>query len=232
MKKVTSPKCPLCKAPDTLTMYHKKDIDVFACRACALAFAWPQLSEAELQRLYGSSYYESWGIESDPTVRDMKKRTFELRLKALEELIPPGRILDVGCATGFFLEAATERGWQAYGVEVNPHAVEQGRKQFGDCLVRGTLEDAPFERASFDAIAMSDVLEHVSDPMAALHRANELLRENGLLAITTPNIAGFGARLLRGRWPHLKAEHHFYFSPRALSRVLTGDVCAGAEEAT
>jgi SAM-dependent methyltransferase len=150
----------------------------------------------------------------------MKKRTFELRLKAIEKRIPPGRILDVGCATGFFLEAAEDRGWSAYGVDVNPHAVELARKQFGDRVIEGTIDDARLARESFDAITMSDALEHVYDPLQTLFRANELLRNGGVVAVITPNISGIASILLRRRWPHLKAEHQFYFSPRTLSCVF------------
>lgn len=214
------PDCPVCKTPETTLLYRKKDVTVFRCRLCTLAFIWPQLSEEASQRLYGDSYYESWGIEEDLSVREMKKRTFGLKLKALEKIIPPGMILDIGCATGFFLEAAVERGWDAYGVEINPYAVEQARKQFGDRVQEGTIENVAFDLPSFDAIAMSDVLEHVSDPLAMLHRANGLTRKGGLVAITTPNIAGITARILRSRWPHFKPEHQFYFSPRTLSLLL------------
>ncbi len=215
------PKCPLCDAPEASLLHRKDDFTVFRCRACSLAFAWPQVSEETSRKIYGDSYYESWGIEEDPTVREMKKLTFGLRLRALEKIIPPGRILDVGCATGFFLEAAAERGWEAHGVEINPFAVEQARKQFGNRVIESTVEDAAFGQSSFDAIAMSDVLEHVPDPLATLSRANDLLRPGGLLAITTPNIASITARLLGRRWPHLKTEHQFYFSPRSLSPLLT-----------
>ncbi|UCD58430.1 MAG: class I SAM-dependent methyltransferase [Candidatus Hydrogenedentota bacterium] len=215
-----NPGCPLCKSPEAPLLYRKRDFTVFRCSSCTLAFEWPQLSEEASRRLYGNSYYESWGIEHDLSVRDMKKRTFTLKLRALERITPPGHILDVGCATGFFLEAAAERGWQAYGVEVNPYAVAQARRQFGDRVLEGTIESVSLDRTSFDAIAMSDVLEHVPDPMGTLRRAHELLRGSGLVAITTPNIASITAHLLRGRWPHLKAEHQFYFSPRTLSLLL------------
>lgn len=215
------PACPLCKASGATPAYQKPSLRVFRCPSCTLVFEWPQLSDQAAQELYGDSYYESWGIEQDPSVREMKKRTFELKLRAIERVISPGRILDVGCATGFFLEAAAERGWQAHGVEVNPYAVQQARKQFGDRVVEGTIESKQLDGLSFDAVAMSDVLEHVCDPLATLYRANELLREGGLVAITTPNVAGLAALIFRSRWPHLKAEHQFYFSPRTLSDLLT-----------
>jgi len=214
------PACPLCKSSGVSLAYQKESFGVFRCPYCTLVFEWPQLSEQAVQKLYGNSYYESWGIEQDPSVREMKKRTFELKLRAIEKVVSPGRILDIGCATGFFLEAAAERGWQAYGVEVNPYAVEQARKQFGDRVIEGTIGSKQLDGLSFDAIAMSDVLEHVYDPLEALCRANELLRDGGLVAITTPNIAGLAALIFRSRWPHLKAEHQFYFSPRTLSDLL------------
>ncbi|MBI5115703.1 class I SAM-dependent methyltransferase [Candidatus Poribacteria bacterium] len=212
--------CPLCGTPEPAHLYTKKAFTVFRCPSCTLAFTWPQLSEQAGRRLYGNTYFESWGIDGDPSVREMKKRTFDLRLKAIEKHIPPGRILDVGCATGFFLEAASDRGWSAYGVDVNPHAVELARKQFGDRVIEGTIDDARLGGEMFDAITMSDALEHVHDPFRTLFRANELLRNGGIVAVVTPNVRGISSILLGRRWPHLKAEHQFYFSPRTLSYVL------------
>jgi len=193
---------------------------VFRCSSCTLVFAWPQLSEESIHELYDQSYYDSWGIQQDESVRDMKKLTFKLRLKDIERVIAPGRVLDVGCATGYFLEAAIERGWDAYGIEINPYAVERAHEHLGERVVRGTIEDALFEPSFFDAITMSDVLEHVRGPLATLARVRELLRPGGVVAITTPNIASITARLLRSRWPHVKAEHQFYFSPRSLTHLL------------
>ncbi|GAB4339725.1 MAG: hypothetical protein Kow0099_15080 [Candidatus Abyssubacteria bacterium] len=150
----------------------------------------------------------------------MKKRTFGLSLEAVEDIIPVGSVLDVGCATGFFLEAALERGWAAYGVEPNPYAYEQARREFGDRVFLGTIETGSINGLSFDVIFMFDVLEHVRDPLGTLVRAGALLRNGGLVAIATPDIASMSARLLGRRWPHLKSEHQFYFSSHSLSRLL------------
>jgi len=212
--------CPLCGAPDAGELYRLESLTVLRCRSCMQVFTYPQISQEESRKLYDKSYYDSWGIECDESVREMKKCTFALKLNGLEKIISPGRILDVGCATGFFLEVASERGWDAYGVEINPFAVKEVRKQFADRVYEGTIEDAPFDPQSLDAVVMSDVLEHVTDPLATLCRVNELLRNRGLAAITTPNIGGITARVFGKRWPHLKPEHQFYFTPQTVSYLL------------
>lgn len=212
--------CLLCGSECTTPLYKKRDFTVFFCSSCTLAFVWPQISENDSRKLYGESYYESWGMRDDESVYEMKKRTFSLRLRGLERIISPGRILDVGCATGFFLEAAMGRGWDAYGLEINPFALKVARERFGSRIVEGAIEQAHFDNAHFDTIAMSDVLEHMPDPLLTLRRANELLKPGGLIAITTPNIKSITARLLRGKWPHIKLEHQFYFSPGSLSQLL------------
>ena len=81
------------------------------------------------------------------------------------------RYLDVGCSTGFVVEAARDRGWDATGIDLNPSAVEFGRSRGLD-LRTVALEDAGFAAGSFDAISLFDVLEHLLDPAAHAARVH------------------------------------------------------------
>jgi 2-polyprenyl-3-methyl-5-hydroxy-6-metoxy-1,4-benzoquinol methylase len=213
-------RCVLCGKASIKPFCRRDKFTIFRCSSCSVGFIWPQISKEKSAEIYDESYFESWGIREDKNLFQMKQRTFILRLKALERIIPPGKILDVGCATGFFLEVAKMRGWDIYGIEINPHAVRLARKQNGSRIYQGSIEEAKLERSFFDAIAMSDVLEHMVDPLASLQRANAILKPGGLIAITTPNLNSITAHLLGGKWPHFKVEHQFYFSPHSLSDLL------------
>jgi 2-polyprenyl-3-methyl-5-hydroxy-6-metoxy-1,4-benzoquinol methylase len=204
-------------------------------------FLSPQLSDAELGRLYSENYYAAWGIKGNAeneTTRQMKMATFQLRLDTIRRFLrrpagmtisaDPGRqpgpsasvatskILDVGCATGYFLELAQQQGFIPYGVEFSPYSAGIAKKKFGDDKIfEGTLEQFS-ANPSFQVIAMSDLIEHVRNPVATLTTAAQLLTDNGLIMIMTPDTATLSNQLMGRRWTHYKAEHFFYFNRRSM----------------
>jgi len=146
-----------------------------------------------------------------------------------------GRVLDVGCATGYLGAVLAARGSAVTGVEADPGAVAAARAR-GLRVVEGDLEDpGTLDRAAehgpFDAIVCGDVLEHLRAPERALGALADLLAPGGRLVASLPNIAHWTARreLLRGRFP--QADHglfdrtHLRFFTRASARELA--VAAG-----
>ena len=129
-------------------------------------------------------------------------------------------ILDVGTASGFFLEVARERGFDPFGVELSTYAANLAKTKFGDQRIwNGTLETAPFEKESFHAVTMCDLLEHVTDPLATLALAAAFLRPGGVILIMTPDTGSLTNRLMGHRWTHYKAEHLFYFNKDAMKQL-------------
>lgn len=167
-------------------------------------------------------YYAAWGIldGNEAHVAAMKAATFGRVLRGLERYLRPGTILDVGCATGFFLEAARARGWVPSGIEINEFAARRAREKFGDAVWCGPFEEAPLAPGSFDAVVMCDLLEHLPDPAAALRRTREALKPGGMLSVTCPDSSSLSARLAGNSWYHYKKEHLYYFSPRTLRALL------------
>ncbi|MEI7481114.1 MAG: class I SAM-dependent methyltransferase [Elusimicrobiota bacterium] len=194
---------------------------IYRCLKCGVSFVHPQLTDGELHELYGEAYYKSWGLAGragNKAVQRMKTDTFDLRLDLIAEYKCSGNILDVGCATGYFLEAAARRGFQVYGVEISDYSCAIAKRNFGDDRVyQGVLENCPFPEKHFDVIAMSDLLEHVRDPIKALRAARRFLKNDGIIMIMTPDTDALTRRLMRGKWTHYKAEHFFYFNRRSIS---------------
>jgi SAM-dependent methyltransferase len=118
------------------------------------------------------------------------------------------------------LDTARDRGWRARGVEPSRWAVEMGRERFGVDLVQGTAETLDGEPGSADAVVMLDVLEHVVDPVAALRGLRPLVAEEGVLALSTVNVASVHARLRDGAWPWFIRPHLHYFTPETLDATL------------
>jgi SAM-dependent methyltransferase len=99
----------------------------------------------------------------------------------------PGRLLDVGCATGSFMRVARNRGWSPQGVDVSPAAAAIAREVAGAETHAGTLEACRFPSDSFDAVTAWEVLEHVPSPKAFMAEIYRILRPGGRVALPTPN---------------------------------------------
>jgi 2-polyprenyl-3-methyl-5-hydroxy-6-metoxy-1,4-benzoquinol methylase len=131
----------------------------------------------------------------------------------------PGRLLDVGCHIGVFLELAAARGWAAQGVEPSRWAADVARDR-GLWVACETLRGSALPGGAFDVVTMWDVIEHFPDPAGELREVHRLLRPGGLVGITTMNVESFVARVLGPRWPWLMQMHLYYFSVRTLRALL------------
>ena len=195
------------------------------CEQCSTEFLFPQLDDEALQQLYSESYYAAWGLQGDTdneATRQMKMATFGRHLNLLARLGKQGRLLDVGCATGYLLEAAQVNSWAPYGVEYAAWAAAIAQKKFGrEAIFNGTLEQCHFPENFFDAIVMSDLIEHVRHPQETLLKAKALLKEEGLLLIVTPDTSALSHRLMGKRWTHYKPEHFFYFNRRSFQYLAS-----------
>jgi 2-polyprenyl-3-methyl-5-hydroxy-6-metoxy-1,4-benzoquinol methylase len=137
--------------------------------------------------------------------------------------VPAGRsprYLDVGCSTGFVVEAARDKGWEAIGLDLNPSAVEFGCSRGLD-LRAATLEDAGLAPGSFDAVSLFDVLEHLLDPVRTLRACVDLLAPGGLLFLYVPNYDS-ASRLLMGAAAHfIWPTHHLnYYTPATIGDLV------------
>lgn len=138
------------------------------------------------------------------------------------------RVLDVGCSSGYLARPLVANGCTVVGVEFDPDAAEEARSVCADVLV-GDVEtmELPFEEASFDVVLCGDLVEHLRDPEAFLARVRPLLRGDGRLVLTTPNVANWSMRLglLAGRWRYtergiLDRTHAHLFTRKTLVETL------------
>jgi 2-polyprenyl-3-methyl-5-hydroxy-6-metoxy-1,4-benzoquinol methylase len=187
---------------------------IVRCRSCGLVYANPRPIPRQLHEGYARS-------EDVDYAREASSRSINahISLHTIKRFVERGRILDVGCSTGYFLNAA-RLSFEPYGIEPSRWAVSFARDVLSLDVRLGSLEDADFPEGWFDVVTMNDVIEHLPDPRSCLSRTHELLRARGLLYIVTPNIASLSARLLRGRWWGLRPAHLYYFSTRTLEAML------------
>jgi SAM-dependent methyltransferase len=187
------------------------------CAGCGLHYVRPRLKWELI--LAG---YEGGTDASFVSQAAFRERTFRKSLGKLERMArPPGRrVLDVGAAGGSFLAAARERGYEPLGCEPSTWMCAFAREHYGLELHPGTLFDMPLSPASLDLLTLWDVIEHTPDPKAVLRRAHELLKPDGVLAMSWPDYGSLAARLLGSRWPFLLTVHLYYFTPRTMTALL------------
>ncbi len=224
-------RCNNCGADDTRPVAVIDNLHIVRCRRCGLTYVNPRYEQSALQEIYTESYYdhdgivnglEFFGYEDYLADEENIKLTFAGRLRTIHKYVTPGRLLDVGCATGFFIDLARERGWQVVGTEVSQFSAAYARDKLGLDVRLGTLTSLGLEPESFDTVTMWDVLEHVTDPMAELKEVSRVLRTGGILSIITPDAGSIVARLLGDRWEEYRRvrEHVYFFSRKTIAEML------------
>lgn len=218
--------CRVCNSSEVSVRSHRYLKNLWQCRNCRSEFVWPQPTPNELKRLYEQEYFfssESARAGYDDYLEDKSiiLKTFNKRLQIIEMRYPQkGKLLDLGCATGFFLEAAASRGWQVYGLDISQSATALVGKSFRPRVLNTVLEKTNFPDNYFDLITGWDFLEHVPDPQLVLGICRRILKPEGLLVLTTPDLSSLVARLAGDQWMGYKIDHLFYFSRRGLGTML------------
>jgi SAM-dependent methyltransferase len=214
-------RCPLCEA-DCPERFRVGSHGVRRCDPCDLEFVWPTPSAEALGAVYERGYFTGAGAGYDDYFgreRDLAARKAATRLDALGSLARrrPGRLVDVGCAAGYFVEAALARGWDAYGVEPSPEA----RQGMDAAVAPRVATSLGALDGDFDAITFWDVLEHLPDPLAALREARARLRPEGAIGVVVPVLGSVNTRLAPRSWDQYKPpEHLWFFSRRAMRAAL------------
>jgi 2-polyprenyl-3-methyl-5-hydroxy-6-metoxy-1,4-benzoquinol methylase len=212
--------CPVCGEPRRERLFEKAGWPVARCLSCALVYVDADLDRAALEALYDRDYYEGDVFADYFGEREARIASGHHRVRSIARLNPTGRLLDVGCAAGFFLVAASER-YEVTGVEVSAFAARYAREEFGLRVFTGELVDAPLQEGEFDVVTMWDVIEHLPDPRAALAQAARVMRPGGLLVLTTGDAEGRLARRNLEQWNLMTPPAHLtFFSPRTLEQLL------------
>jgi SAM-dependent methyltransferase len=216
--------CELCNSTtEQSVLYSVRHCLIYRCERCGLGSTEvpPELNVLDL---YDESYFrggQTDGYGDYLASEAVLRREFRSSVATLRRHVPPGgRVLEVGCAYGFFLAEARQY-FNCVGVEVSAPAVEHSRR-LGLDVKQGVVTAAVLEElGQFDAIVMLDVIEHLDRPAETMRLLATAVRRNGVVMISTGDWGSRVAQLLGKRWRLMTPPQHlFFFSRPTLSRLL------------
>jgi 2-polyprenyl-3-methyl-5-hydroxy-6-metoxy-1,4-benzoquinol methylase len=229
--------CPLgCKPDDELIITAGDRINslpglfrVVRCQNCGLMRTNPRPTPATISFYYPEDYPPYVGTQVVPGSNSRRPSLWERRLRqafkriAQTDYVPfmePGRMLELGCASGAFMHRMARDGWDVAGIEFSPTAAEAARALAFPVHV-GPIETAPDPERPYDLVAGWMVFEHLHDPIGVLQKIHRWLKRDGWLVLAMPNAASTERAIFKNRWLAYHLPNHlFHFTPASLTMVL------------
>lgn len=209
--------CNLCGSKAEKVWTESAGFKIVECAHCGLVFVNPRLNNEGLQKAYSDEYFQT---HTEGGALEKRLLMYDIEIKELESLTSSGSIIDVGCGGGFFLNRLGNH-WQKYGVEFNPVAAKSAQENFGIDVRVGEFTNLGYDPESFDVVNLRGTIEHFPDPYKYLEESYRVLKKDGLIAINTPNVGAFCAKLYKDKFNMVDPVHHiYYFSDKTLEEML------------
>ena len=212
--------CSLCKSNKTKPILNKSGFSIVQCCDCNFVYVNPRIKNEQLENIYKHNYFKNkdYGYIGYEQEKRLRVKNFERWLKDAKSFLPddkPLNALDVGCAAGYCLDVMRAEGWNAEGIELDEELCIN-LVSAGQTVHLSSLEN--FEsNIKFHVITLFDVIEHIPEIDRAFNRLSNLIEENGIIIIVTPDHNSFQRRLLTKRWFQYKPiEHIQYFTRHTL----------------
>ncbi len=214
--------CEICSSPSRVwASIH--DYRHFKCTRCGHVFVSPRPSQSELDSVYGAGdYYDRAAGERTRLLGEAAQR-----LKRLEKLCKrmglPRQLLDIGCASGYFIKTAAQHDWSVTGIDRSAELVKQAQQYPGVRVVRGVLEQTAMPDGPFPVVTAWEVIEHAVAPKAFFASVASNVAPGGLLALSTPLANGVPARVMGVRFPMWTPPEHLSLFTRRSINILASE---------
>jgi SAM-dependent methyltransferase len=210
--------CLVCHGEAFEALGEKSGFPVVLCRGCGHRFIHPMPSQEVIDAYYARYWINRKNIRNG----DKKIRKLKRILRPFLARAPGERFLDIGCNTGFGVEAARELGFEATGVDVSGEAIEIARELYGrNRFIAGTAQDFAATGERFDAILCREVIEHMPEVHTFMTALKSLLRPGGVLWLTTPDAGHFRVPKKFPEWKEvIPPEHLSFFNRESLDRLF------------
>lgn len=220
IKKNIIKNCPVCGNISFKNIFNKKwkNSSFVKCRKCKLIFQNPQENLINTISRYDKNYF-NYELKNQHNFYNLIKKTLD-DFKIINILPKNALILEIGSATGLFLQYMDSLGFKSTGIDLCKESVEYGSEKYGVNIINGRLEDMNFNGNSFDFIHFSHLLEHLNNPVDFLLKIYNLLKKGGIALLTTPNSKGVFARFYNESWRCIVDDHLFIFNKSNLKHLL------------
>jgi 2-polyprenyl-3-methyl-5-hydroxy-6-metoxy-1,4-benzoquinol methylase len=223
--------CPVCNSVQFSPFLECKDntvsretFQIVACNSCGFKFTNPRPEIEDLGKYYKSEDYVSHSNTNkgfiNSTYQSVRKYTLLKKLQLISKYYKTGKILDIGCGTGEFLNTCKNAKWQTMGIEPDDDAREMAIKNYG-LDVRKESELSTLENESFDIISMWHVLEHVPNLNERVEELKRLIKPRGIIIIAVPNCNSLDAKIYKENWAACDVPRHLYhFTPKDIETLF------------
>jgi 2-polyprenyl-3-methyl-5-hydroxy-6-metoxy-1,4-benzoquinol methylase len=214
--------CLLCEGKQARLVYRTGEGRYLKCCDCGLVSVDPMATAEQMKNraeFWANQHHKSVEKVTTHYSSQFQRIAFGDYLQRFERYRSTGRILDIGCGIGGFVDAAQQAGWDSYGVDVSSSAqipISRGLK-----VLQSSLEEANFPQDYFDVVTLFDVIEHLPDPKMMIQQAGRVLRPGGCIFLLTPNQGSLLAKILKERWEMVEPEDHLVlYDRRTLGALL------------
>jgi len=209
--------CPICKKKNFRIVQTLDVRRIVECVNDSLVFVNPMTSKSEIAKIYGPDNFKNYGPYMEN--REAHLQYFGKKVDQIEKRAgKKGRVLDIGCATGFFLEMAQKKGWKAVGTDISDFALRYCRKR-GLEVKKGIISELKFKE-KFDVVVSFQTIEHEQNPLEHLVSIYKTLKPKGLLVITTPDHNVWSRKLLGRSWFGYKHHEHLFFLNKKSLKIM------------
>jgi len=219
-------KCALCDSDNNALLlssidkrYHSTTTiyQLVRCRNCGLIYLNPMPQKDEIAQFYPGNMFSGESFVS----KEFSKVIYRSKFYKLTKSLPAGKVLDIGCGGGNILSLFERKKWQAYGVEISEDGYQNAKKKSNLSIFNCELKNCRFPADFFDYVILNHVLEHLLFPIEEPKEIFRIMKPQGLLYVSVPNIDSFQFRCTRENWFHLDLPRHAYhYSPKTICELL------------
>lgn len=214
--------CPVCSSEQTSLLHKVKDhfltgekFIIWKCDNCDFCFTIQAPGENKISEYYKSEEY----ISHSDTSKGLTNRLYHLArqwmLRSKFNIIRKysiknqGKLLDIGCGTGYFAAYMNKKNWDCIGIEADRDAKKYAEERFG-LKVFGLNDMKSFNSSEFNVVTLWHVLEHLSSPKEVLNEISRILDEKGICIIALPNTGSFDAHYYKNYWAAWDVPRHLW----------------------
>ncbi|MDR2125748.1 MAG: class I SAM-dependent methyltransferase [Prevotellaceae bacterium] len=233
MSIITIKKCPLCGSIRVKHEFFCKDylvsgerFETYICKQCGFLFTNKFPSNHSIGKYYDNPQYISHSDTKKGFINKLyhfvRKYMVKNKLKLVckQSKKRTGKILDIGCGTGYFLNAARRKGWETFGIQKNERANKMAVEYF-KLFVKQESHIYKFRKSSFDIITLWHVLERIEDLDEIMEKIYDLLLPDGIAVIALPNCNSYDAKHYRTYWAGYDIPRHlWHFTPETIELLI------------